>query len=499
LIEERRPLIFELDRFEKKYYPGQEIAPAENYNYSTDVEAMSLLYWAEHCVECAAPGCYQTCDLYQPRPDKRCRRLTFGAKKNRHFPSLRGYGVEIAFKKWAKLEAFANMSLSPIDTVLRGEKAIEAGAPVLNLVGMAMSKLKPKSRWLSATHVVLESLVRHLHRSRKTRGTPDAFLLEVYNPAGQTVRIQINIVPFAFPQTDTTALVGLKHSFRTTVLCPPGYSRNEIEASQFCHLMKEEQPLLVSMIPEADSEARLVLLSADFVKFSSRHNATRKIKCVVLDLDNTLWEGILVEGDEVQLRPEIPPLLKHLDERGILLSIASKNDFDLAWGKLQELGVSDYFLHPQISWAPKSHGVRKIAERLNLGLDSFAFIDDNPFELEQVTAACPEVLCLAQASIPGLIKDQRFQGSVTADSSRRRLLYKEAVTREAEQEKFGSDIQSFLARSDIRLEISEYVEADEERVAELVQRTNQLNCSGHKYTREQMKQILKDPQLEKYV
>ena len=61
----------------------------------------------------------------------------------------------------------------------------------------------------------------------------------------------------------------------------------------------------------------------------------RKIKCIVWDLDNTLWKGTLVEGDEVVLNPGIEELLKYFDERGILLSVVSKNDFDPAWKKLQ--------------------------------------------------------------------------------------------------------------------------------------------------------------------
>src|SRR5207253_1886821 len=111
-------------------------------------------------------------------------------------------------------------------------------------------------------------------------------------------------------------------------------------------------PFKITMVPEADGNGRLVFLSADLVGFKPRAAASarggpRQIKCVVWDLDNTLWKGTLVEGTVV-LNPGIVELLKYFDERGILLSVVSKNDFAPAWKKLLELGVAKYFLYPQI-------------------------------------------------------------------------------------------------------------------------------------------------------
>src|SRR5215510_9650850 len=94
------------------------------------------------------------------------------------------------------------------------------------------------------------------------------------------------------------------------------------------------------------------------------------IKCVVWDLDNTLWKGILLEGDNVELRPKVCRIIKALDERGILHSVASKNDYFYATEKLKEFGVLEYFLYPQISWGTKVKGIETIATSLNIGLDS---------------------------------------------------------------------------------------------------------------------------------
>ena len=79
----------------------------------------------------------------------------------------------------------------------------------------------------------------------------------------------------------------------------------------------------------------------------------RSVKCVAWDLDNTLWNGTLLEGGVTALRPGVMDVLRELDRRGILQSIASKNDHDLAMAKLTELGVADFFLYPQINWGAK--------------------------------------------------------------------------------------------------------------------------------------------------
>ena len=107
------------------------------------------------------------------------------------------------------------------------------------------------------------------------------------------------------------------------------------------------------------------------------------VKCVVWDLDNTLWRGVLLEGP-VTLRPEIPTVIKTLDQRGILHSIASPNDHDVALAQVERFGLSEYFLFPQINWQTKSTSLATIADALNIGIDSLALIDDQAFEREEV-------------------------------------------------------------------------------------------------------------------
>src|SRR5581483_5052110 len=120
----------------------------------------------------------------------------------------------------------------------------------------------------------------------------------------------------------------------------------------------------------------------------------KTMKCVVWDLDNTLWNGTLLEDGQVTLREEIVHTIKLLDARGILHSIASKNSYEAAMAMLQQLGVSEYFLYPQINWNSKASSIREIAKAINIGLDTIAFVDDQAFERAEVAFQIPEVLCI---------------------------------------------------------------------------------------------------------
>src|SRR5215467_694494 len=115
----------------------------------------------------------------------------------------------------------------------------------------------------------------------------------------------------------------------------------------------------------------------------------KAIKCVVWDLDQTLWEGVLLEDDRISLRSNVPDIIKTLDSRGIVQSIASKNDPEKALETLHELGLAEYFLHPQINWNAKSSSIKDIARLINIGVDTIAFIDDQPFERAEVNYTLP--------------------------------------------------------------------------------------------------------------
>src|SRR5262245_5295950 len=132
-------------------------------------------------------------------------------------------------------------------------------------------------------------------------------------------------------------------------------------------------------------------------------DSKKVIKCVVWDLDDTLWDGTLLEGD-VYLREEALHALKVIDSRGILQSIASRNDYDTAMARLEEMGIAEYFLFPQINWNNKSQSVRKIIEELNIGADSVVFLDDQEFERQEVSFTLPEFMCFDPGRLRWLLE-----------------------------------------------------------------------------------------------
>ena len=98
---------------------------------------------------------------------------------------------------------------------------------------------------------------------------------------------------------------------------------------------------------------------------------------MVWDLDGTLWDGTLIETEDpaaLNLKLGIREIMAELDKRGILQSVASKNDEAAALAVLERLGIAEYFLYPQIHWNPKSGSLGQIAKCLNIGIDALAFM-----------------------------------------------------------------------------------------------------------------------------
>jgi FkbH-like protein len=224
-------------------------------------------------------------------------------------------------------------------------------------------------------------------------------------------------------------------------------------------------------------------------------SATKTVKCLVWDLDHTLWDGILLEDREVTLRHGVRETLETLDARGILHSIASRNDHEAAMAKLSELGLAEYFLCPQIHWGSKVGSLESIAKALNLGVDALAFVDDQPVERDEVMASLPDVTCfdaadLAQiTSLPELTP--RF---VTEDSRKRRQMYLSEATRKRAEEAHQGSPEAFLASLGMHLIIAPAQEQDLERAEELTLRTNQLNTTGYTYSHDELAALRRSPQ-----
>jgi FkbH-like protein len=226
----------------------------------------------------------------------------------------------------------------------------------------------------------------------------------------------------------------------------------------------------------------------------------KKIKCIVWDLDNTIWNGTLLEDHNVVLKMNIVEMIKALDERGILHSIASRNDYQIAMDKIKEFGIEEYFLYPQINWGSKAAAVKKIAESINIGLDSLAFVDDQLFELEEVKDSYPEVLCINASETGGILAMPGMMPKFfTADSKMRRTMYLNDIKRNELEADFAGPKASFLSSLHMVFSITEATEEDLKRAEELTVRTHQLNTTGYTYSYEELDQFRKSANHRLYI
>jgi len=468
----------------------------------------ALLAWAEHCVECAAPACYTSCDLYLATPAGKCRRFEDGIVPNRAAAGPDGPAAEVRFRRWGKLEAQGNAALLPVNEVRRTERLLTAATPLLAPVGRGLTKITGQARWATA----MEALHKRINDRLQARGgqahAPDAFLAEIINPGDAPVRTTLTAMIDKARLTRAVRSDQLPRSMSVAIEAPPGFSRHVIPVDDMREILLSGLPFNLAITPSDGDDVHLIFRRLDLVALAKAETVdtgatkartpAKAAKLVIFDLDNTLWDGVLLEGD-VKLRPGIHDLFRALDERGILISVASKNAYDDAMAKLDALGLSEYVLHQRIGWGPKSEGVKKIVEAIDIGSDTVLFIDDNPFERAEVAGAVAGVEILPDTAIAALAEHPRLQGAVTPESRARRQMYREAIVRDQAAESYGDDYITFLRDCGIHVEIRRDTPDDFERVVELVQRTNQLNFSGRKYGRDEITAILGDPDQDRHV
>ncbi|MGW5052566.1 HAD-IIIC family phosphatase [Actinokineospora sp. NPDC004072] len=221
------------------------------------------------------------------------------------------------------------------------------------------------------------------------------------------------------------------------------------------------------------------------------------VKCVVWDLDNTLWQGVLLEDGEVTLREEIRRVIVELDNRGIIQSIASRNDHDHAWEWVEKLGVAEYIVLPQIGWGAKSQSVRAIADKLQFAYSTIAFIDDTEMERAEVAHHLPDVRIYPHDMAERLLELPEFSPAVvTEDARQRRAMYQASFAREAARTEFAGADEEFLRSAGLEMTIRRAAEADIARVEELTLRTSQMNATGVHYSDETLRALVSDPDHE---
>jgi len=220
--------------------------------------------------------------------------------------------------------------------------------------------------------------------------------------------------------------------------------------------------------------------------------SVRIIKCVVWDLDRTLWHGVAAESDDVGLNPGVRAAVTALDAAGVLQSVASRGDEELALAALGRLGMADYLLFPQINWGDKDKSLIRIAEKLNLGLDSLVLVDDDPYERGQVAAALPQVETIAPDELGALVAKVGRQPT-TPEAGNRRALYQVEHSRSEAERRSGLSPQAWADQLGLEFTVRQLRSEDLERARELTVRTHQLNTTGITYSAGELRRLRGDP------
>ncbi|MDG2050546.1 MAG: HAD-IIIC family phosphatase [Myxococcota bacterium] len=242
------------------------------------------------------------------------------------------------------------------------------------------------------------------------------------------------------------------------------------------------------------------LLASHYVEALSSFRDLRKAKVLLVDFDNTLWDGVMADGQVIQHKDRQELLLK-LKESGIVLVAVSKNDpKNIRWDEMV-LSPDDFALK-KISWDIKVKSIELTAQELDLGMDSFVFIDDSPQEREFVRSALPSVInfdATLASTWRALARLLEFPNTRdTAEARARTEMYRA----QAERRKATSgsvDFESMLGDLGLVLRFGVARTEDLDRVTELVQRTNQFNTTTIRYDRSQLEEFVASAEQEIYV
>jgi len=468
-------------------------------------DAVSVLPWEEHCTECAMPECYSSCDLYEPRKDGKCRRFTGGIVVVPRIDNIQGHIVRVSFKRWGQLMAYGNTHMVSMRRARSLERFMLHGARLVSRVPDSSVSMRGRKSVSARMMRRFKQYVAGRGLFADRRIAPDSFLAEIFNPGPATVRLTLTI-----SSSDPDAYHA---GYQKLLELEPGFNSFQIDVVEISRQVDLSQRFSMTFNPNIlhAGEEGLTLYfglltfvsGAAYAKAADtvpQQVAQPYVKVAAWDLDNTLWQGTLIEDglDGLALRPGIAEIVRQFDERGILNTIVSKNNRDDAMSALVHFGLAEYFLHPSIGWERKGVYLKNVPVQFNVGPDAVAFIDDSPFERDEAFSLNNQLRVYDAKEVDGLLDKPEFNPPRTAESGRRREFYLTQEVRDDQRQAYGDDYLTFLRDCRIVLDIYRPDEANIDRIQELVQRTNQLNFSGNRYQREQIASLLADPRYLAY-
>ncbi|HLI20507.1 MAG TPA: HAD-IIIC family phosphatase [Stellaceae bacterium] len=408
--------------------------------------------------------------------------------------------TRIEFRRWGKLEGQGRIALRPRSSAQRLEQLDRINDRLLAAALPAFAGDKLAWRLNGAKRAVGG-------RGESLRGA-DVFIAEAWHDGTEPWPFTLSIM------TQEKKASGL---FQAAMFLAPGYNRLLYPVGDIAKLVDIDAPLTIQIEPLREGAPPIVFGLLDFAVLARNLDATSasrpapakaeagkekpKFKCVVWDLDNTLWKGALVEDGVEGIVPFPAALaaIRELDRRGIINSIASKNDSDLAFAALAKFGVRDYFVFPKIGWGPKSEALQAIIAEMDVGADTFAFVDDEAFDRGEIEQLVPDITVFDAREIDRLIADPRCDVPITAESAKRREMYQSEERRIVARDNSGVDYGVFLRSCRIKLDVARLERATLLRMYELSQRTNQLNFSGLRYSQAELETLMAERPADTFV
>lgn len=276
-------------------------------------------------------------------------------------------------------------------------------------------------------------------------------------------------------------------------------------------------PQMLAMARLPFSEGFLILLARKMLSHVLAVKGRGK-KCLVLDCDNTLWGGIIGEDsmEGIQLGPDWPgrefldfqKAIFELTRQGVILAINSKNNERDVMKVLREhphmLLRESCFAGIQINWDPKPENMKRLAEQMNIGLDSMVFVDDNPAEQEMMRQMLPEVTVLDLPDNPALyartLRETNLftQAFLTEEDKQRGQIYA-AQRQRSELQKSVPTLEDYLRSLQMVCCIRLAQGTDIKRASQLTQRTNQFNLTTRRYSETDIRQRIESPDWNIYV
>lgn len=456
---------------------GMTLPRCENLLCSSIDSLMhGVITWEEHCIECGQPYCFETCEMFERGFDGKCKRFKRGIVK-----TCAGHVCE--FKKWGKLEGVFTGRMWPARYLCFFAVIDRLFSSLAQSINRFMSFIPGRIGAITVYRRLKKWTFDYFPGNRDYR--VNGWVMNVW--ADQSVKLHLSII-----DQD-------RNVFDDVVALEPGW--NEWRGD-FTPVGKGTRFLLFST---EEKEFALMFARLELVngccdiehQITARHSASpaKYVKCVAWDLDNTLWKGILVEdgAEKLVLNESAVSLIKELDKRGIVHTVLSKNDQVPALGVLKKFGIEEYFVFPHINWLPKSGNLQAVAKEINIGLDTFAFIDDSPFERGEVSEKLPMVRVFNATEIHTLAARPEFCPPVSAESASRRLSYRKEMLRKVAASEFQGDYNEFLRSCGIVLtmfDLRSASDAEYQRCYELIQRTNQLTLAGHRYSEDEFKNFV---------